>query len=266
MTTRHGPEYVGYHRAGSAPSPAEPDLRRHEPRVRQPGPDRRCAMRYLKRRSTNDAGGFAWAVDDWARLRRWLILGCDGGNSTPPSGRSPSRTPGGRGCLAPERPGGGGIARVSDEGRAPKNEPAIFALAMAAGLGDQPAASRARGGPEGLPHRNGPVPLRTFVEGFRGGAAAPAADQAAGPRPGRSTGVGYQAIKYRQRRRVTRRDSCGSPTRRADPETRCHSTAGGRRRAAALFAGSAARRDDRRRRSLESAARSSPYQRPRRTG
>ena len=27
----------------------------------------------------NDAGGFAWAVDDWVRLDRFLILGSEGG-------------------------------------------------------------------------------------------------------------------------------------------------------------------------------------------
>lgn len=28
----------------------------------------------------NSAGGYAWAVDDWARLRRFLILGSEGGS------------------------------------------------------------------------------------------------------------------------------------------------------------------------------------------
>jgi len=28
----------------------------------------------------NSAGGHAWAVDDWSRLRRFLILGVDGGS------------------------------------------------------------------------------------------------------------------------------------------------------------------------------------------
>jgi len=28
----------------------------------------------------NSAGGFAWAVDDWTRLRRFLVLGSEGGN------------------------------------------------------------------------------------------------------------------------------------------------------------------------------------------
>ena len=28
----------------------------------------------------NSAGGFAWEVDDWARLRRFLILGSEDGS------------------------------------------------------------------------------------------------------------------------------------------------------------------------------------------
>ena len=28
----------------------------------------------------NSAGGFAWAVDDWTRLDRFLILGSEGGS------------------------------------------------------------------------------------------------------------------------------------------------------------------------------------------
>lgn len=28
----------------------------------------------------NSAGGFVWAVDNWTRLERFLILGCEGGS------------------------------------------------------------------------------------------------------------------------------------------------------------------------------------------
>ena len=28
----------------------------------------------------NSAGGFAWAVDEWTRLRRFLVLGSEGGS------------------------------------------------------------------------------------------------------------------------------------------------------------------------------------------
>ena len=33
-----------------------------------------------RRQVPNSAGGFAWSVDDWTRLRRFLILGSEGGS------------------------------------------------------------------------------------------------------------------------------------------------------------------------------------------
>ncbi|HKD18673.1 MAG TPA: TROVE domain-containing protein, partial [Thermoanaerobaculia bacterium] len=87
----------------------------------------------------NSAGGFAWAVDDWARLRRFLILGSERGSYyagewklTRENADAVAR------CLAAD--GARTVAEivaVSDAGRAPKNDPAIFALAMAAGAGDE---------------------------------------------------------------------------------------------------------------------------------
>ena len=34
----------------------------------------------------NSAGGFAWAVDEWTRLRRFLVLGSEGGSFYAASG------------------------------------------------------------------------------------------------------------------------------------------------------------------------------------
>src|SRR6187551_2921593 len=87
----------------------------------------------------NSAGGFAWEVDDWARLRRFLILGSEGGSYyasertlTRENAEAVER------CLAGDGPRAvAEIVRVSADGRAPKNDPALFALAMAAGLGDE---------------------------------------------------------------------------------------------------------------------------------
>ena len=86
----------------------------------------------------NSAGGFAWPVDDWVRLERFLILGSEGGSYYAME-RALTR----ENAAAVERcvttDGKRAVARivtVSDEGRAPKNDPAIFALAMAAKLGD----------------------------------------------------------------------------------------------------------------------------------
>ena len=144
-------------------------------------------MSYLKRQGTrrvpqwapipgsgqvpNSAGGFAWAVDDWTRLRRFLILGSEGGSYyasewtlTRENAQALER------CLAEDGPRAvAEIVHVSDEGRAPKNDPAIFALAMAAGLGDEPTRRAAL---EALPQvcRTGThlFQFATFAEGFRG--------------------------------------------------------------------------------------------------
>ena len=86
----------------------------------------------------NSAGGFAWSVDDWTRLDRFLLLGSEGGSYyateralTRDNAEAVAR------CIAAD--GVRTVARivaVSDAGRAAKNDPAIFALAMAAKLGD----------------------------------------------------------------------------------------------------------------------------------
>ena len=86
----------------------------------------------------NNAGGFVFAVDKWTRLDRFLILGAEGGTYnvseqklTVDNARALAE------CLAED--GLRTVARIveiSDAGRAPKNDPAIFALAMAAGAKD----------------------------------------------------------------------------------------------------------------------------------
>jgi 60 kDa SS-A/Ro ribonucleoprotein len=86
----------------------------------------------------NSAGGFAFAVDDWARLDRFLILGAEGG-SYYASERELTRenAQGVLRCLQLDgRRVVNRIVAISDEGRAPKNDPALFALALAAKLGD----------------------------------------------------------------------------------------------------------------------------------
>ena len=157
----------------------------------------------------NSSGGFAWGVDDWTRLRRFLVLASEGG-SYYASERSLTRENAQalERCLAADGPRAvAEIARVSGEGRAPKNDPALFALAMAAGLGDEPTRKAAL---EALPQvaRTGThlFQFATFVEGFRGWGRS--LRRAVGrwytARPVEE--VAYQAVKYRQRDGVTHRD------------------------------------------------------------
>lgn len=87
----------------------------------------------------NSAGGYAWQLDDWARLDRFLVLGSEGGTYyvserklTIENARAVQR------CLTADGPRTiDRIVAASEAGRAPKNDPAIFSLAMAAKLGDE---------------------------------------------------------------------------------------------------------------------------------
>jgi 60 kDa SS-A/Ro ribonucleoprotein len=87
-----------------------------------------------KNQVKNSAGGFVFAVDNWTRLNRFLILGSCGG-SYYASERDLTKTnvDGLRKALAED-----GVrfvntvVEISHAGRAPKNDPALFALAMAA--------------------------------------------------------------------------------------------------------------------------------------
>lgn len=80
----------------------------------------------------NSAGGFVWQVDDWTLLDRFLILGTVGGTYyieerelTITSAEAVVRCIKEDGLRVVER-----IREISEAGRAAKNDPALFALAM----------------------------------------------------------------------------------------------------------------------------------------
>jgi 60 kDa SS-A/Ro ribonucleoprotein len=111
------------------------------------------------------------AVDDWTRLRRFLVLGREGA-AYHPGPVTPTResAPAVERCIRADGPRVvAEIVRVSAAGRAPNDDPALFGLAMAAGLGD---ADTRRAALDALPHVacTGAQLCRfaTFVEGFRG--------------------------------------------------------------------------------------------------
>src|SRR5271157_506607 len=86
----------------------------------------------------NNAGGFVFQLDSWKRLDRFLILGTEGGTyyvnekkHTKQAAAAVSECIKSDGVRTVER-----IVAISDAGRAPKNDPAIFALAMCAGAQD----------------------------------------------------------------------------------------------------------------------------------
>lgn len=90
------------------------------------------------RQVENSAGGYVYEVDVWARLQRFLILGSEGG-SYYASERDLTRENIASLEEAIKEDGPRTVAIIattSDAGRAPKNTPAIFALAVAAKKGD----------------------------------------------------------------------------------------------------------------------------------
>jgi 60 kDa SS-A/Ro ribonucleoprotein len=149
----------------------------------------------------NSAGGFTWAVDDWTRLDRFLILGSEGPTYyasekklTKENAAAVTR------CIQTDGPRAvRRIVEVSTAGRAPKNDPAIFALALAAALGDSATKAVAF---EAMPKvcRIGThlFHFAQAVQAFRGwGRGLRRAVQ--GWYSAEIDHVVYQAIKYRQR-------------------------------------------------------------------
>jgi len=87
----------------------------------------------------NSADGYSWPVDEWTRLDRFLILGTEGGSYyarqrelTVENANAIRRLIEANGPRVVTR-----VVEVSSGGRAPKNDPAIFVLAMCAKLGDE---------------------------------------------------------------------------------------------------------------------------------
>jgi 60 kDa SS-A/Ro ribonucleoprotein len=90
----------------------------------------------------NNAGGYAYEVDKWQRLLRFLILGTDGGTyyvSEKTLTRENAAAV--EACLAEDASRTvTTIVEVSIAGRAPKNDQAVFALALAASVQNPDAA------------------------------------------------------------------------------------------------------------------------------
>lgn len=81
----------------------------------------------------NSTGGFAWQVDDWSQLDRFLMLGTEGGTFyirenklTAENAQAVQRCLAADGLRTVRR-----IVEVSSQGLAHRNDPAVFALAMA---------------------------------------------------------------------------------------------------------------------------------------
>ncbi|HEY1664045.1 MAG TPA: TROVE domain-containing protein [Verrucomicrobiae bacterium] len=93
----------------------------------------------------NTAGGYSWEVDDWTRLDRFLVLGAEGG--TYHIGERELVKQNHDAVIRCIKAGGvrvvDRLVEISEAGRAPKNDPAIFVLALVVTHGDAPSKAHA---------------------------------------------------------------------------------------------------------------------------
>jgi len=162
-----------------------------------------------KRQVENSAGGYTFTVSDETRLRRFLVLGTEGGTYYTSQSEVTKDNAGVVLDWARQRSTElvAEIVSLSTSGRAPRQNPAIFALAAAASLGDAEGRKAAL---DALPlvARTGThlFLFASYVEQFRGwgrGLRRAVADWYLS-KP--VDDVAYQAVKYRQRDGWTHRD------------------------------------------------------------
>ena len=155
----------------------------------------------------NSAGGYAYPVDDWVRLDRFLILGSEGGSYyagerelTRKNADAVLRCIKEDGLKAVSR-----IREISHSGRAPRNDPAVFALA--AKLGDEPTRKAAFAAVPAVARTS--THLFQFAEAVQafGGWGRATTRAVAGWYERENLGeLAYQAVKYRQREGWTHAD------------------------------------------------------------
>ena len=157
----------------------------------------------------NSAGGYAYPVDNWTRLARFLILGSEAGTYyIAERALTIENAKAVKSCIEED-----GVrvvqtvVEISAEGRAPKNDPALYVLAMAAGLGNEDTRKAALAA---LPKvaRTGTHLLHfaEFVEGFRGWGRGLRRAVADWYLKMESERLSLQLVKYKQRDGWSHRD------------------------------------------------------------
>ncbi|MCC2668903.1 MAG: hypothetical protein K0Q72_1374 [Armatimonadetes bacterium] len=157
----------------------------------------------------NSAGGYAWAADDWTRFDRFLILGTEGGSYyateaslTLENAEVVRRCVEADGERAVRR-----IAEISFAGRAPKNDPAIFALAVAASSAtDRTRAAALLALPRVCRTGTHLHHFAGYVDGMRGWGRGLRAAVGRWYSEREPRDLAYQAVKYQQRDGWSHRD------------------------------------------------------------
>lgn len=164
-----------------------------------------------ERQERNSAGGYTFVASDQARLERFLVLGTDGG--TYYVGESQLTADNAKFLVELiQRDGGKAVVEtateISSSGRAPKNDAAIFALALVLNFGDDAGKQSAKQAVNKVV-RTG-THLFMFVDFLKnlGGIGRAKKNAITGWYTSKSAEqVGFQAAKYRSRYGYTHRDT-----------------------------------------------------------
>lgn len=157
----------------------------------------------------NSAGGYSWQVTPWEQLRRFLILGSEGGSYYAAERQlTVENASNVLDCIQEDGPRVvAEIVAISHGGRAPKNDPALFALALAASIGDDATRKAAL---EALPQvaRIGThlFTFAEFVKGMRGWGRGLRSALSNWYLEMDTERLAYQVVKYRQRNGWTHAD------------------------------------------------------------
>jgi len=162
-----------------------------------------------KKMTKNSASGYSFETDKWEQLNRFLILGTEGGTFyikeqklTKENANTVMKCIKEDGVRVVDT-----IVEVSDNGRAPKNDPAIFALALVTAVGDAEAKKAAyqaipkvcRIGTHIFQFCDDIQNLRGWSRGLRNGVAGYYKNKS----PDK---LAYHLIKYQQRNGWTHKD------------------------------------------------------------
>jgi 60 kDa SS-A/Ro ribonucleoprotein len=158
----------------------------------------------------NSAGGWTWAVDPWKRFDRFLIFGTERGTYYIRERQlTRENATNAAACIAADGPRAvRRIVEISAAGRAPSNDPALFALALAASAEDAPTRAAAFAA---LPDvaRTGTHLFHwvQYLQGLRGWGRGPrtAVGRWYTARP--AAPLAYQLLKYRSRDGWSHRDT-----------------------------------------------------------
>jgi 60 kDa SS-A/Ro ribonucleoprotein len=157
----------------------------------------------------NSAGGYSFPVDQWGRLKRFIVLSSESGTYyisekalTIENANNVIKCLQDDGLRVVNE-----VVAISEQGRAPKNTPAIFVLALAAALGDEATRKAAFAAvPKVCRIGTHIFQFAEYVQGFRGwgrGLRRGVAGWYEGLKPRE---LAYQVVKYRQREGWTHTD------------------------------------------------------------